>query len=104
MKTPLGDDFAAKTIRIHDLCLKSRTNGPGLRAVIWVQGCTLDCPQCFNPATHQVDNGKLILVPDLAAQIMALSDWLERDHHQRRRTTATDRFPGLFSAANTAKH
>ena len=30
----------------------SRVNGPGLRIVLWVQGCTLGCPGCFNPGTH----------------------------------------------------
>ena len=27
----------------------SRANGPGLRSVVWVQGCALRCPGCFNP-------------------------------------------------------
>lgn len=30
----------------------SRVNGPGLRAVVWVQGCTIGCAGCFNPQTH----------------------------------------------------
>ncbi len=39
-------------LRVHGLAERSRANGPGLRAVIWVQGCTLGCPGCFNPASH----------------------------------------------------
>jgi len=31
---------------------KSRANGPGVRAVIWVQGCTIGCPGCYNAFTH----------------------------------------------------
>jgi anaerobic ribonucleoside-triphosphate reductase activating protein len=31
---------------------QTRTNGPGLRAAVWVQGCTIRCPGCFNPGTH----------------------------------------------------
>jgi len=27
-------------------------NGPGWRAAVWVQGCTIRCPGCFNPDTH----------------------------------------------------
>jgi len=30
----------------------SLVNGPGKRSVVWVQGCTLSCPGCFNPQTH----------------------------------------------------
>ena len=36
----------------------SLVNGPGKRAVVWVQGCTLDCPGCFNPQTHPPFAGK----------------------------------------------
>ena len=31
---------------------RSRANGPGLRAVIWVQGCTIGCPGCYSAPTH----------------------------------------------------
>jgi len=44
MKEPL--------LHIHHFEPTSRANGPGLRAVLWVQGCTLGCPGCFNPETH----------------------------------------------------
>jgi anaerobic ribonucleoside-triphosphate reductase activating protein len=32
--------------------LRTRSNGPGLRSAVWVQGCSLRCPGCFNPTTH----------------------------------------------------
>lgn len=32
--------------------MRSCTNGPGWRSAVWVQGCTLRCPGCFNPDTH----------------------------------------------------
>jgi len=37
---------------IHELVSGSRVNGPGLRAVIYFQGCTLGCRSCWNPETH----------------------------------------------------
>ena len=37
---------------IHRILHGSRANGPGLRNVVWFQGCTLRCPACFNPETH----------------------------------------------------
>ncbi len=38
--------------RVHAREPRSRANGPGTRFVIWLQGCTLGCPGCFNPGTH----------------------------------------------------
>jgi anaerobic ribonucleoside-triphosphate reductase activating protein len=40
------------TLDIHGVLERSAANGPGLRSVIWTQGCTLGCAGCFNPATH----------------------------------------------------
>jgi len=37
---------------LHALIPASRANGPGLRAVVFFQGCTLRCPGCWNPETH----------------------------------------------------
>lgn len=39
-------------LRVHALMESSTVNGPGPRAVIWVQGCSLGCPGCWNPRTH----------------------------------------------------
>lgn len=50
----------------------SRANGPGLRMVVWVQGCGLNCKGCFNQNTHDSETGTSILVSDLANQINAL--------------------------------
>lgn len=30
---------------------RSEANGPGTRFVLWVQGCSLHCPGCWNPDT-----------------------------------------------------
>ena len=37
---------------IHGCLSNSRVNGPGLRAVIYFQGCTLGCRDCWNPESH----------------------------------------------------
>ena len=39
-------------LRVHALMESSTVNGPGARAVVWVQGCSLGCPGCWNPETH----------------------------------------------------
>lgn len=34
------------------------SNGPGIRVSIFVQGCTFNCKDCFNPETHNFEGGK----------------------------------------------
>ena len=36
-------------IRVADYLPESRSNGPGSRSVLWVQGCPKRCPSCWNP-------------------------------------------------------
>ena len=38
---------------IHAILPASRVNGPGLRAVVFVQGCSLACKKCWNIQTHR---------------------------------------------------
>ncbi len=49
---------------------RSEVNGPGVRAVIWVQGCGRHCPSCFNPASWSFEINQLISVEDIVAQIL----------------------------------
>ena len=44
---------------IHHIS-RSEANGPGSRIVIWVQGCHLNCKNCFNPKSHPFSNNKLM--------------------------------------------
>jgi len=37
---------------LHAFVPASRANGPGLRAVVFFQGCSLGCPACWNPSCH----------------------------------------------------
>jgi anaerobic ribonucleoside-triphosphate reductase activating protein len=46
-------------LHLHSSQAASRANGPGLRGVLWLQGCTLGCPGCFNPDTHSNNGGEL---------------------------------------------
>jgi anaerobic ribonucleoside-triphosphate reductase activating protein len=39
-------------VYIHAFMDCSLVNGPGRRAVVWLQGCEIGCAGCWNPATH----------------------------------------------------
>jgi anaerobic ribonucleoside-triphosphate reductase activating protein len=56
---------------IHSMLPRSIVNGPGARAVAWLQGCDLRCPGCFNPATHPFDRARDKTVEEVAERILA---------------------------------
>jgi anaerobic ribonucleoside-triphosphate reductase activating protein len=58
-------------VRVHATEPRSRANGPGARFVVWMQGCTLGCAGCFNPATHQAGSGREVDVDAIAAELAA---------------------------------
>lgn len=50
---------------------RSAANGPGERFVLWVQGCPLACPGCWNPDTWAFGRRDLRSVGELAQVILA---------------------------------
>jgi anaerobic ribonucleoside-triphosphate reductase activating protein len=46
--------------------------GPGVRAVLWVQGCPFRCPGCVAPQTLSFEGGELVSVARLADELAAL--------------------------------
>jgi organic radical activating enzyme len=43
---------------IHSMLPRSAVNGPGERVVVWLQGCDLRCPGCWNPSSHGFDRSR----------------------------------------------
>ena len=52
-------------MRYHNITKDDMRNGDGLRAVLWVSGCTHRCPGCHNPVTWNIQAG---LIFDQAAK------------------------------------
>jgi anaerobic ribonucleoside-triphosphate reductase activating protein len=53
---------------------RSAANGPGQRFVIWVQGCAIRCPGCWNPDTWAFATRQLRDTAALADEIVATSE------------------------------
>ena len=49
------------------------SNGPGVRVSIFVQGCSFNCKNCFNPETHDFNKGKEFTY-DTINKLLELSD------------------------------
>lgn len=48
-----------KMIRLAGIMNESLVNGPGIRSVLFSQGCVHKCPNCFNESTHSFNGGEL---------------------------------------------
>jgi anaerobic ribonucleoside-triphosphate reductase activating protein len=53
---------------------RSEIYGPGVRAVIWVQGCTLACPGCWNKEFWPARGGETVHVKELLDWLSSIDD------------------------------
>ena len=60
------------TVNLAGFVARSTVNGPGTRAVIWVQGCPVRCEGCFNTDFWSFTPKIQIPVGQLAERIVAL--------------------------------
>ena len=45
-------------MRISGITYESLVDGPGIRVVVFVQGCDHNCPNCHNPDSYDFNGGK----------------------------------------------
>ncbi|MFX0095128.1 MAG: 4Fe-4S single cluster domain-containing protein [Candidatus Hodarchaeota archaeon] len=65
-----------ETIQLSYVIPESATNGPGSHYTIWAQGCTFNCPGCFNPQTHDPKGGYTQSIEKLVEDIK--TRWKEK--------------------------
>jgi anaerobic ribonucleoside-triphosphate reductase activating protein len=59
------------TVSLGRFLAATPAEGPGERTAIWVQGCTIHCPGCFNPHLWTFRGGEQVPAGELAARIIA---------------------------------
>lgn len=59
-----------KTLRIAGTVRDSIVDGPGIRYVIFTQGCPHHCPGCHNPQTHDFAGGQNADVEKIISEIL----------------------------------
>lgn len=67
-----GDREGNMTIQVHSRLDQSRVNGPGSRSVIWLQGCSLNCPGCWNPLSHSFNGGFTVEIASIVQWVADL--------------------------------
>lgn len=59
----------ASTITIAGMVRESIVDGPGLRLVIFAQGCPHACPGCHNPHTHSYFEGNEVTLDSIVDEV-----------------------------------
>ena len=68
-----------KVGRVHSIQTLGTLDGPGVRFVIFMQGCNLRCGCCHNPDTWEFDGGKTYTADELLKKIMNYRTYFGKD-------------------------
>lgn len=67
----------AVTGRIHSVETCGTVDGPGIRFVVFTQGCPLRCLYCHNPDCRTLDSGKEIQADELIQEIQKYTSYMK---------------------------
>ncbi|MCG8540364.1 MAG: pyruvate formate-lyase-activating protein [Clostridia bacterium] len=66
-----------RTGKIHSVETCGTLDGPGLRYVVFFQGCPLRCQYCHNPDTWKISDGKEVSVDEIMEDILKYKSFME---------------------------
>lgn len=56
-------------IRVAGIVKESIVDGPGIRLVVFTQGCKHNCLGCHNPHTHSFEGGELVSIESIVNMV-----------------------------------
>ena len=65
--------------KIHSFQSLGTVDGPGVRCVVFMQGCPLRCKYCHNPDTWDLSTGTLISAEELSARALRYKEYFGKD-------------------------
>ena len=66
--------------RIHSIETCGAVDGPGLRYIVFTQGCPLRCKYCHNPDTWKATDGQETTTEELIEDIVKYKSFMEASH------------------------
>lgn len=72
------DDQGRQTGHVHSFEVGAAVDGPGIRFAMFVSGCQFRCLYCHNPDTWKLNNGRIMTVDEVVAEIGKYATFLKR--------------------------
>ncbi len=63
-------------LRIHSFESAGTVDGPGIRFVVFMQGCPLRCQYCHNPDTWDIHGGRTISAKEMVQEILKYENFM----------------------------
>jgi len=67
------------TGRVHSIMSMGGVDGPGIRCVVFLQGCFVGCAYCHNPDTWAVKGGEIMSSREVAQKVLRYKTYFGKD-------------------------
>ena len=65
--------------RVHSLQSLGTVDGPGVRFVVFFQGCNLRCKCCHNPDTWEINAGQEYTAEEIVSRVLRFKDYFGKE-------------------------